>query len=153
LWPRKEEVLVFIIRKNRELEYGDNVRVYYNFHRKIYSIQKFINNRWLVVAYSNDFILFDCSFKVNQNGRNKVLKDMKKNVHAFIYGTFIEHIPKSQYEYDFSTIISYNPYKNDCFVCEDSSGGTSKIDRALYVKFNDKVVSAFIFSLFFNTGE
>jgi len=126
------------------VNYNDLVRVYYNFHKKTYSIQKKIYGRWLVVAYKNNFMLADCTFKVSETGRNRVVQEGKKNVHAFIYGRLIES-GMGLSDMDTKNLpakISYNPYKNESFVCENLTTTPIKIAGADCVKFNDKIVSA-----------
>ena len=55
------------------------------------------------------------SFKVNELGRERVLKEKQKNVHAFVvadtYYTTDEEVDKLP-------VITYHPYINTQFVCD-----------------------------------
>ena len=82
------------------------VKVYWNLHRNLYSIQQ----RGLVVGHTDRIALRDATFKVNQAGRNRVLKEKKKNVHAFVVG-FIDERPQLFWDVK----IVYNPYKYNSF--------------------------------------
>lgn len=127
-----------------QLNQGDLVRVYYNLHKKTFSIQKKINSTWLVVGYKDQFMLADCKFKVSENGRQKVLRDRKKNVHAFIYGKIVESgmgLDGCEYK-NLPAIISYNPYEGNTFVCKNLTDKPFKVGGAMCVKFtNGKTVS------------
>lgn len=138
--------MITLIKNTQELyqlNKGDLVRVYYNLHRKTFSIQKKINSRWKVVGYKDQFMLADCKFKVNENARQKVITTKRKSVHAFIYGMIVESgmgIEFWQHK-NLPAIITYNPYEDDSFVCKNLTEKPMKIKGAWYVKFNGKVVS------------
>lgn len=130
-------------QKLYQLNQGDLVRVYYNLHKKTFSIQKKINSTWLVVGYKDQFMLADCKFKVSENGRQRVIATKRKSVHAFIYGKIVESgmgLDGCEHK-NLPLIISYNPYKNDSFVCKNWTEKPIKIKSAQYVKFNRKTVS------------
>lgn len=95
------------------------VFVYFNLHRKCFSIKALEGvNKGRVVAHRDDVLLFDATFKVSEAGRQRVLRERKKNVHAGVVGqwfnindtTTIEMITVN------GTPITYNPYKYDSFV-------------------------------------
>ena len=90
--------------------YGDKVRIYWNLHQKMYSVVF----KGRVVSHMTDITLEDVQFVVRQSGREKVLRDKKKNVHAFVVGKIINDnegwFPQENYD-----TISYNPYKNNTF--------------------------------------
>jgi hypothetical protein len=107
--------------RDRVISAGDNVRVYRNLGNTIketYSIQKKFNDRWLVAGHSDYLFLKEAYFKISEAGRKRVLKEGRKNVHSFIYGTLNFAAPV----YDFNVKISYNPYKfgNFYYYCESS---------------------------------
>tara|TARA_B000000437_G_scaffold174916_1_gene130791 strand:- start:627 stop:872 length:246 start_codon:yes stop_codon:yes gene_type:complete len=57
--------------------------------------------------------MWDCAFQVNAKGRQKVLDEQRKNVHAGIKG----YISTTEWEtLDSATEVTYNPYKYDSFV-------------------------------------
>ena len=92
------------------------VRVYRNLHKKCLSVQAKVNGAWRVIRHVDTITLTDVTFKVSQAGRERVLRERAKNVHAFVTGvcTGIELIP------DHATRVSYNPYKAGTFMAGDT---------------------------------
>lgn len=93
---------------------------YFNLHRKCFSIKALEGkNKGRVVAHRNDVLLFDGTFKVSEAGRQRVLKEQRKNVHAGVVGEWDETgtdlITIERIVYN-GTPITYNPYKYDTFV-------------------------------------
>lgn len=95
-------------------------RVYYNLHKRKLSIQeKRINASgklvWKVVRHANRVFLKDVKFKVSEAGRQRVIKEKKKNVHAFITGEEMLplYMPNGE-------SVFYNPYKFSSFVDKDA---------------------------------
>lgn len=104
---------------------GRRVRVYWNLHRHCYSIQDASTR--LVIDYSDSLVLADVTFKVSEAGRQRVLREGRKNVHAFVVGTVI-----SEYENPAQWWkVSYNPYKGRDFMMSAHRVGT--IQRATAV--------------------
>ena len=87
-----------------ELKPGDRVEVYRNLHKDCFSVRK---NGLVVKHIYNDEDLYmrDVKFVVQPAGRAKVLKEKRKNVHAFVRGTYQESGSTMQ------TVAHYNPYK------------------------------------------
>jgi len=81
------------------------VKVYRNLHKGCWSIQQ----NGLVKAHSDEVNLFDCEFLVNEKNRQKVIKQKRKNVHAFVKG-YIWNTPV-----DLIKQASYNPYVRGSF--------------------------------------
>jgi hypothetical protein len=65
-----------------------------------------------VIAHTEEISLKTCELKVNEKGRQRVLKEKKKNVHAYVYGILTNEKP------DFKKEIYYNPYITDVFLDE-----------------------------------
>jgi hypothetical protein len=86
------------------------VRVYRNLHKKCLSVQAMVNGRWKVIDHVDQIALVDVSFKVSQAGRERVLREKRKNVHAFVCGTIATFPIALQ-----GRKVSYNPYKTDTF--------------------------------------
>ena len=97
---------------------GQHVRIYWNFHRKVFSVQVKVAGRWKVCDYANHLALISPIFKISNAGRIRVRREGRKNVHAFIEGILVspfgadalEHMEMTE-EYR----ISYDPYKNATF--------------------------------------
>tara|TARA_R110000744_G_scaffold140565_1_gene251800 strand:+ start:576 stop:986 length:411 start_codon:yes stop_codon:yes gene_type:complete len=107
---RKQEDLRY------KIDYAKKVLVYKNLHQDCWSIRQ----NGLVKAHSDGspVYLYETHNKVNHEGRQKVLRDKKKNVHAFIVGYLTE--PHSCYQSiedrDLTIELTYNPYKYRSFV-------------------------------------
>ncbi len=82
---------------------GKKVKVYFNLHRSLWSVQDAKTR--LVIAHLPEVYLEDVEFKVSESGRQRVLKEKRKNVHAFATGVITD--PKE----GMNTKVSYNPYK------------------------------------------
>ena len=97
---------------------GLKVFCYYNLHRHTWSIKALEGaQKGLVVAHSDTVLLQGATGKVSQAGRNRVLRDKRKNVHAGIVGTLV-HTGTEGY---FPGIeVTYNPYKYETFVDKDT---------------------------------
>lgn len=71
------------------------VAVYYNLHRHLWSVKALEGqNKGRVIAHAKRLVLTDVKFKVNESGRQRVIRERVKNVHAFIIGnlTAIEDV-------------------------------------------------------------
>lgn len=114
------------------------VFVYYNLHRKVWSVKALEGpQKGRVVAHRDMVMLRDPQGKVSQAGRKRVLEEQRKNVHAGIVGTWLpDGWPRLSVCWD---EITYNPYKYDSFVYkadeskfEDASVAWMQ-DRKVYV--------------------
>lgn len=98
----------------RELKQGQRVRVYYNLHKKCYSITSKIDGSWKLVAHADRVMLQNVKTIVSQAGRKRVLAEKRKNVHAFIEG---DYVGDSFTDMEAGTFpLYYNPYEVDQFV-------------------------------------
>ena len=90
------------------------VEVYRNLHKKCWSVRQ----RGKVKLHTDYICLKNAEFKVSQKGRERVLTEQRKNVHAFIKGFIVDaaeinKMPDDSVEW---TDVSYNPYKYSSFV-------------------------------------
>jgi hypothetical protein len=96
------------------------VYVYFNLHRKCFSIKALEGkNKGRVIAHRDDVLLFDATFKVSEAGRQRVLRERKKNVHAGVVGQWDEtgtDLITIDRVTTIGTAITYNPYKYNTFV-------------------------------------
>ena len=90
-----------------KIDYSKKVFVYKNLHKDCWSIKQ----DGLVKAHTEEVRLWDCAFQVNAKGRQKVLDEQRKNVHAGIKG----YINNDQ-QVPSGVEVTYNPYKYDSFV-------------------------------------
>lgn len=89
-----------------QLDLTRPVRVYRNLTRDCYSIQQ----DGIVKAHADSVTLEDVSWTVSQPGRRRVIRDGKKNVHAFAVGHLVPATTATE-----AAPVSYNPYKMDSF--------------------------------------
>ena len=93
-----------------------NIRVYFNFHRRCWSIQTKTRNGngklgWTVDRHADKCAILFPSFKVSQAGRERVIREGRKNVHAYVTGIPTTEVGLSgEWEQ-----VRYNPYLMDSF--------------------------------------
>lgn len=108
------------------------MRLYRKLHKGSFSIQSYIKDKggYHVTDRATSAILEDCTFRVYESGRQKVLKEKRKNVHAYVeFGSY----RKIQVDIDVTNLreIYYNPYRYNSFVYRDSEKIVSNISRIL----------------------
>ena len=99
--------------KDRKLDKGQAVKVYYNLHKHVFSVKD--AKTGLVLAHGNNIVIDSPLFQVNQKGRNRVLQELRKNVHAYVVGTYVgvtDLLESQKEQYD---RVYYNPYSQDKF--------------------------------------
>jgi hypothetical protein len=120
-------------------------RVYRNLRKNTFSIQKKTNKGWRVFCHLDELILSNVEFKIYEAGRSRVLKEKKKNVHAFVVGDITLSETKNYFgqqfyycpiylnEYDYERgfkSFTYNPYNSNHF--QDRRTGEN-LTKAKYV--------------------
>ena len=103
--------------KNRRANFipKGRVQVYYNLHKKCLSIR----HKGKVIEHAQEVTLTDARFHVQQAGRERVLKQKRKNVHAYVSGKLKESFWFTQspsYTWIAKQRVTYNPYKYKNFV-------------------------------------
>jgi len=105
------------------------VEVYFNLHKHLFSVRLVRSGR--VILHTDKIHIQNPEFVVRQGGRQRVLREGKKNVHAFVRGhaTHFSDI-EAVVDYDGSDYtveyvkkkrptldnVGYNPYKYDSFI-------------------------------------
>jgi hypothetical protein len=102
--------------------------VYFNLHKKCLSLRDESTRK--VVGHCNQVWLGAAEFKVSEAGRQRVLREKRKNVHAVVKGHVLAFnstsIPLKDH-----TFIYYNPYTTTGFV--DSTGRVVKSAESVIV--------------------
>lgn len=108
-----------------EIDHKRKVFVYKNLHQDCWSIRQ----DGLVKAHTTEVNLWDCTFQVNAKGRQKVLDEQRKNVHAGIKGYLqhICHLDTNGKEVE----VTYNPYKYETFVDKKDESFVYYADQVL----------------------
>ena len=110
------------------------VDIYRNLHKNCWSVRSREPSQkyGLVIGHATRIGLKDAKFVVSQAGRNRVLKDKRKNVHAVVRGNLIysnyrdftdrDMWFKYQARAENNTMkrITYNPYKKSTFFWTDT---------------------------------
>jgi hypothetical protein len=107
--------MITATKENREIETDKRVQVYFNLHRKVWSVRQ----NGLVVAHVDSIVLRDPKYVVSAAGNKRVRSEKRKNVHAYISGYVHEPRSLSIFPEDIK-LVTYNPYKHDSFVVEGS---------------------------------
>lgn len=86
--------------------------IYWNLHRNLFSVRARAGaHKGRVIAHMTDVALTNVKFHVDQKGRERVLREKRKNVHAFLRGNWTFN------DVDFfGWNVTYNPYKYTSFV-------------------------------------
>ena len=95
---------------------------YYNLHRKTWSIKALEGpDKGRVVLHSDHVLLEHAAPKVSEKGRQRVLREKRKNVHAGIVGTLVSTLAPQYYTIpEGAPEMSYNPYKGPTFYYRES---------------------------------
>ena len=89
----------------------DRVRVYYNIHKRCFSVQDYKTG--LVKRHARNISLTNAMFVVRKSGNERVKSEGKKNVHAFVNGIVVNKYAKIDNEFCFP--VRYDPYTMDYF--------------------------------------
>lgn len=131
-----------IIALLNERGYIMKVFVYYNLHKKTWSIKALEGaNKNKVMAHARYVELSDVTPKVSKAGRQRVMKEGCKNVHAGLVGNLKLHTDSINVDLNLSNRkqVTYNPYLYESFVyLEDKSpfhhsNDAILVDRKVYV--------------------
>lgn len=110
------------------------VKVYFNLHRKVFSVVNIKTGK--VAGYSENLCLKNAQLRVQESGRQRVLREKRKNVHAFVVGEYnpdsYVHVPVDSVE------VTYNPYKYNSFVIKHNKTALSKADKVILQAKNGK---------------
>ena len=88
------------------------VFVYYNLHKNLWSIKALEGDKKnLVIRHQRALTLEGVTFKVSEAGRQRVLREKRKNVHAGAVGNWVAHDPSIT-----GRRVTYNPYRGSTFV-------------------------------------
>lgn len=100
--------------------------VYRNLHKDMWSIRDARTKK--VVAHRRTVVMRDVVFRVSKAGRERVLREKAKNVHAFVVGDPIHSTTRICGWFR----IRYNPYRSDSFVDERGNPVVSAFEVSLH---------------------
>ena len=97
------------------------VFVYYNLHKHLWSIKALEGpEKGRVIAHARYVTLDNVKPKVSEAGRQRVLRERRKNVHAGLVGTWVTGSEALGRIHGPVEPITYNPYKYTGFVYKAS---------------------------------
>jgi len=106
--------------------------IYRNLHKKCASVRL----KGLVVEHPDYLMAYDVEFKVSQKGRERVLREKQKNVHAYMVCPL--YLTDDRYPaLDATVEIRYNPYENDSFIRMDTK---EPVQFAAWVQYADNKI-------------
>lgn len=107
---------IILSYKGRQVDLSKPVRVYRNLNKKgvWYSL---VQNRQ-TVAHTSAVCLGESKFVVNPKIRERVVKNKRKEFHAYIEGMIVSSIcGTTAKKNDLPAVIKYNPYQHTGFTC------------------------------------
>jgi hypothetical protein len=129
-----------MVKANEVVDYVDAtrpVKVYWNLHKNCLSVQQ----DGLVKCHADGISLKNFKTVVNASGRDRVRRENRKNVHAFIKGNVYL---KGERPLPFPLCpLAYNPYKDDHWI-EKETG--KHVDSGEHVQVINRKVLAFGFT-------
>lgn len=112
------------------------VEAYWNLHKQVISFRESGGR----VQHAESLQLRNVRFAVQPAGREKVLREQRKNVHAFVRGEVVS-IGQDCAGLGAPVLVTYNPYKYDSFVIAETG---EPIHEARVVFIEDKRIYAWV---------
>ena len=97
------------------MNHSEKVFIYFNIKKKVFSVRSMKSG--LVIAHVAEIYLDDATFKVSEKGRQRVLRERRKNIHAGIEGFINLNEVNDKGEWK---LAGYNPYKNESFIDKET---------------------------------
>lgn len=109
--------------------------IYRNLHQDCFSIKY----KGIVVGRATNIIAINPSFQVSEAGRQRVISERRKNVHAYVVCD--DYLSEPQlYEVVNKGEVKYNPYQNDSFQCDGQPIFKSDYAQLTIVNKKSKVI-------------
>ena len=114
-----------------KIDPNKKIEVYFNLHKKTWSVRQ----SGKVIMHTNYIQVKDPQYVVSQKGNERVRREKKKNVHAFVRGYHMSELPLMPSQVRF---VSYNPYKNNSFVIRNTDDSICSSPYAALEVINQK---------------
>ena len=113
------------------------VRVHFNLHTHLWSVVALEGERkGRVIAHESHVTLTDCTFKVSETQRQRVIRDKCRSVHAYVVGHWEGGKSNATHAPVGAQRFTYNPYRSGSF---HVAGNVSReVKTAARVWFIDK---------------
>ncbi|AYR03463.1 hypothetical protein SEA_POPCICLE_85 [Mycobacterium phage Popcicle] len=112
--------------KGRMISDRTPVFAYRNLHKDRWSLRAEAGpHKGKVIGHTDSLALIDCRLKVSEAGRQRVIAEQKKNVHAGVVGTIVRDFDPRPYDWEgnYAQRLSYNPYKAPTFTVDGEAVG------------------------------
>jgi hypothetical protein len=100
----------------RQMEWGAHIghpiRVYRNLNNGRMSLQSKQGSSWKVVGHVENCVISSVKFHIGESGRQKVIRERCKNVHAWGQGMLVAEFDE---RVKAPVALSYNPYTDTTF--------------------------------------
>ena len=135
-----------ITKEGKKMKEYMKVKVYYNLHKYCYSVVSLEKENYgRVIKHENYVPLSDVQFKVSEKGRQRVLREQKKNVHAYVIGKWsidcyngseilCSELQTKDGNIKSIKVATYDPYKYSSFIDAHSKKPLTKASRVLLSK-------------------
>ena len=118
------------------------VFVYFNLRKKVFSVKALEGaEKGRVVAHRKQLIVDQVEFVVSEAGRQRVLRDQRKNVHAGVRGIWSPFITGAS-DWSDLTPVTYNPYLYSTFV---DKATLTPVHTATFAVLDDKRIFAYLY--------
>lgn len=117
----------FLPVTGRVLDESLPVDVYRNLNNGKLSIRQ----KGIVYGYCNRIMLQQCRFVVSEAGRNRVLREQRKNVHAYITGYLVPFASDEVFVEKEDASVTYNPYNKGYFYFRETEEAVYETDKAV----------------------
>ena len=115
------------------------VFVYFNLHKKLFSVKALEGeNKGRVVAHLDAVVVRNATLKVSESGRQRVLREKRKNVHAGVQGDWQGEYILAKHMARTETPLTYNPYKYSTFVEKFTEKPVHQMQKVAMVVFNNR---------------
>lgn len=95
-------------------------KIYRNLHKNCFTVLKYNREKkgYRVHSYVTHGFIYGVEARVSEAGRQRVIKEKQKNVHAYLLCDKFEKRDSPIYGYTYHKEIYYNPYKHDTFIVD-----------------------------------
>lgn len=132
---------IIVPYKGREIDKEQPIRLFRNLTKKgvWYSLQQ--NGK--TVAHTSAICLKHCTFNVNEKTRQRIIKNKRKEFHAYIEGMYADSgMGTTAKRNDLPARITYNPYTSTWFTCKNLTSRPFSVKEAGFVICNEDGVKA-----------
>ena len=104
--------------RNMKIKEGLRVYVYWNIHKNLFSVR---GPEGRVIDHVDYLLIKGAKYCVGKKGRERVIREQKKNVHAGVRGFMCSSLPSSYGGNVCLSRVCYDPYKSNSFVDKDNN--------------------------------